>query len=88
MDGEFSFPASVVQHSLHKPEHSIIHCSQQGDLTCQFVIIGGFPLIVPNEQWPGVKKEDLEGDLKVEMVAFLRASEGWPGWKQAMLGLR
>jgi hypothetical protein len=38
-----------VQHSLHKPDYSIIHCSQQGDLTCQSVIMEDFPSIVPNE---------------------------------------
>jgi hypothetical protein len=53
------------------------------NLTCQFVIMGISHTI------QRVRDESVQGwpksGLKVEMVAFLRVSEGW---RQAMFGIR
>ena len=60
----------------HRPQKA-------ANLTCQFVIMG-IPHTIQRvgdefvQGWP-------EGGLKVEMVAFLRVSEGW---RQAMFGIR
>jgi hypothetical protein len=69
--------------SVHEPDVPLQTAGSSDDLTCQFVIMGNFhPAYLIRDKWG---EENPDWDLKVEMVAFLRVSEGW---RQAMFGIR